>query len=95
MARPKVSPARLSRTRLAVYGRDGYRCRECGWAPVVPPNYDGRTALSETYVKSNGKYGCRVLELDHIHPYSLGGAFTVENLQALCNTCNVRKGAKV
>jgi 5-methylcytosine-specific restriction endonuclease McrA len=95
MARPKVSPARLARTRLAVYARDGYRCLHCGWDPKVPPNYDGRTALGETYRKPNGGFGCRILELDHVLPYSLGGEFTVENLQALCNSCNARKGAKV
>ena len=35
------------------------------------------------------------LSLDHIHPYSLGGADTLENLQTLCRPCNSRKGAKV
>ena len=35
------------------------------------------------------------LSLDHIHPFSLGGLDTVENLQTLCRSCNSRKGAKV
>lgn len=35
------------------------------------------------------------LSLDHIHPYSLGGPDTFDNLQTLCRSCNSRKGAKV
>ncbi|MBE5469513.1 DEAD/DEAH box helicase family protein [Mycobacteroides abscessus] len=31
---------------------------------------------------------------DHIHPWSLGGRTTFENLQALCGSCNLRKGSK-
>jgi 5-methylcytosine-specific restriction endonuclease McrA len=34
------------------------------------------------------------LSLDHVHPYSLGGEDTMENLQTLCRPCNSRKGAK-
>lgn len=35
------------------------------------------------------------LSLDHIHPYSLGGKDTRDNLQTLCRPCNSRKGARV
>lgn len=35
------------------------------------------------------------LTLDHIYPYSMGGADTFENFQTLCRPCNSRKGAKV
>lgn len=35
------------------------------------------------------------LSLDHIHPWSLGGEDTLENLQTLCRPCNSRKGARV
>jgi hypothetical protein len=35
------------------------------------------------------------LTLDHIHPFSLGGPDTVDNLQTLCRPCNSRKGARV
>ena len=35
------------------------------------------------------------LSLDHIHPYSLGGLETLENLRVLCRSCNSSKGAKV
>ena len=32
------------------------------------------------------------LEIDHIHPYSLGGRTKEDNLQLLCRNCNQRKG---
>jgi hypothetical protein len=35
------------------------------------------------------------LTLDHIHPWSLGGADSYENLRTLCRPCNSSKGAKV
>jgi 5-methylcytosine-specific restriction endonuclease McrA len=34
------------------------------------------------------------LTLDHVHPWSLGGPDTPENLQTLCRSCNSRKGAR-
>lgn len=33
------------------------------------------------------------LEIDHIVPFSRGGACSVENSQVLCRSCNASKGA--
>ena len=35
------------------------------------------------------------LQYDHILPVAKGGATTVKNLQLLCRTCNLSKGAKI
>lgn len=35
------------------------------------------------------------LEFDHIIPYHLGGATSVENLQLLCRACNLKKGGRI
>ena len=35
------------------------------------------------------------LTLDHIYPWSLGGADEPDNLQTLCRPCNARKGARL
>ncbi|MCX5528998.1 HNH endonuclease [Streptomyces sp. NBC_00006] len=35
------------------------------------------------------------LTLDHVHPWSIGGPDTAENLQVLCRPCNSRKGDRI
>lgn len=35
--------------------------------------------------------GCENLEMDHIIPMKDGGKHTIDNIQALCRTCNARK----
>ena len=100
--RPKVTARCLAETRLAVYERDGYACRHCGWQPLIPDRYRGDGALCDPAPKpdtprppSRRLAKMRVLELDHVVPYSRGGQFVLGNLQALCSTCNGRKGASV
>lgn len=35
------------------------------------------------------------LSVDHIYPWSKGGAHEMENFQTLCRSCNSRKGARI
>ncbi len=67
-------------SRLAVFRRDGWRCRLCG---VVTPRH-----LSGT----NNQHSP---ELDHIVPLALGGDHSWQNVQCLCRSCNAAKGCKV
>lgn len=52
-------------------------------------------------VLERDKYRCREcgdhrsLHVDHVFPESLGGEASIENLQCLCATCNVKKGARI
>jgi 5-methylcytosine-specific restriction endonuclease McrA len=99
-ARPKWRRARLAALRLAVYERDGFACRECGWKPPagVPDDYDGTYCLGTIEHRPGERtpFGTfRRLELDHVIPHSSGGAFDADNLQTLCTVCNCRKGAWV
>lgn len=68
----------------------GFKCARCTAVAVnVPANYSGRSALStNTRIKSGG---LDVLVLDHILTRKAGGLNVVENLQALCETCNKKK----
>lgn len=43
-------------------------------------------------VECNGAFE---IQYDHVIPFSLGGASTVENLQLLCARCNQSKGARL
>ncbi len=58
------------------------------------------TSMERRIVLHRDGYRCRWcgspydLELDHIVPFSKGGACDLSNLQTLCSTCNKRKGAK-
>ncbi|MFC4006562.1 HNH endonuclease [Nonomuraea purpurea] len=69
--------------RAAILLRDGSRCRACGWRPGDP------------VPQKNGRDLYRGLEIDHIHPKSMGGTDDPDNLQVLCTTCNTSKGASV
>lgn len=54
--------------------------------------------------KDKGAYGCGVLlyghppgsiHMDHVHPRAHGGDDRRENLQALCQSCNLLKSSKL
>jgi hypothetical protein len=85
-----------------VDGKRGYWLIESDlWAFSVS---DSRPSIPQwmrsTILERDGNACCYCgapddLQMDHIHPWSRGGATTVENLQALCGPCNRRKGARV
>jgi hypothetical protein len=81
------APDRLARTRLAVFVRDNWTCRYCSRV-IAPRTDDERTG------KRAPMDGWDYLELDHVHPYSRGGGFTVDNLAAACSPCNRSKSNK-
>lgn len=76
--------------RAYVFNRDGYKCKRCeAMAVGVNGNYDGSEALNtDTFLKNGYR---DVLVVDHIRTLKAGGLNVVENLQALCETCNKRK----
>jgi hypothetical protein len=92
--RPRVAPETMARIRLTVYRRDWFTCVTCRWSPDLPDDYDGRYALGDMFRRGD-RLITRLLELDHVVPFVLGGLFTVDNLQAMCSICNGRKGATV
>jgi hypothetical protein len=65
--------------RLAILGRDGWRCRICGQA--IDRTLPARHPMAAT--------------VDHIVPWSAGGAHTEENMQSAHLCCNSAKGTKV
>lgn len=65
--------------RVAVYVRDDYTCQLCGKKCVQ----DGDT------------YHADRITLDHIVPYSEGGANTADNLRVACRSCNMKRGRRI
>ena len=70
------------------------RAEEAGQALRPPVSIEIRRAVFERdggrCVECGGSFD---LQYDHVIPFSLGGATTVENLQLLCADCNRGKGA--
>lgn len=61
---------------IAVFERDGWKCRECG---------------RSTPRRLRGTYRASAPELDHVLPLSLGGDHSYRNVQCLCRACNSAK----
>lgn len=67
-----------------------------GWSPRKPI----QAALRQAVIDRDG-FVCAYcgdetgeIHLDHIHPVSLGGRNTVDNLTVSCPSCNLSKGSK-
>ena len=62
--------------------------------PKIP-----REVVDAVYTRDGGRCVYRGstqnLQLDHIIPFSRGGATTLENLQLLCQKCNIEKSNKI
>lgn len=68
-----------------------------GEQPKRPPI--PREIVDAVYKRDGGRCvycgSTQDLQLDHIIPFSKGGATTLENLQLLCQKCNIEKSNKI
>ena len=81
-----------------------YRCTFSAPEATLPYEQTTREPITEViraevWRRDNGRcVQCRSrekLQFDHIIPVSKGGATTVANLQLLCQSCNLSKGARI
>ena len=84
--------------------KDGYRCTFSVPEATLPYERPGRELIpdairGQVWRRDNGRcVQCRSkqnLQFDHIIPVAEGGATTIDNLQLLCQSCNLSKGAKI
>ena len=81
-------------SRTYTYGRPAWRSKTLHSRAPIP--LELRIAVYERDGHACVECGAfDDLTLDHIHPFSLGGEDTFENLRTLCRSCNSRKGARV
>lgn len=90
---------------LARFTRIGDRYTDMASPWGQPPMSDGRRPPIPKAVRAavvaRDSARCRDcgsdtgLQVDHVYPYSMGGAGFVGNLQLLCGPCNMSKGATV
>ncbi len=64
------------------------------WRPRIPAELRCAVYDRDSWLCLHCESG-QDLSLDHIHPFSVGGQDTMENLQTLCRLCNSRKGARI
>lgn len=65
-----------------IYSKYKFICFYCKRKFKKPNDWDCKSAIHD---------GEMFLELDHIIPLSKGGKDTIENKQALCQSCNNKK----
>lgn len=86
--RPHRAKISMSR-RAAVYIRDNWTCQECG--RVFIPEAENLSGRYAPWHRLPHDTDVVYLELDHIHPRSLGGDDSEDNLRSACTPCNKRK----
>ena len=73
---------------------EGILFPEAGKRPPIP-----KDVVDAVWRRDGGKCvycgSTENLQFDHIIPFSKGGATTVENLQLLCQKCNLQKSNKI
>lgn len=83
--------------RLLCFKKDGYICKSCGlkgsFFAIEQHDNDKSPHLELYAVKDDGTEV--IMTRDHIIPRSRGGPNIIENLQAMCEPCNVAKGNKI
>ncbi len=102
--RYKYVPFKLTRSLTRVLFGTGHRMLVAPPQAPVPPIQQRRGVLPrelrrQVYERDGGRcQNCGSqfdLQYDHIIPFSMGGATSVDNLQLLCGTCNQRKKAQI
>jgi hypothetical protein len=93
-----------AKIQFAVWGRDNWHCRYCGQPLFFAPTLKLLEKLNpnHSYYHPNGKQG-KILPLfqwawasiDHITPFSKGGANQKENYVSACWKCNLKYNNKI
>jgi len=89
----------MTSLRLQLFAKKGLSCTKCGitgsfFALETFPSSQSRSPHFNLYGRD--ALGDEVLiTKDHIHPKSLGGTDTLDNLQTMCYPCNHAKSNKI
>jgi 5-methylcytosine-specific restriction endonuclease McrA len=94
--------------KVTIFRRDNWLCRHCQRPVIFAPTFrlleleaQGQTSEPVAYHHSHWtRHDSPLLDelgavIDHIHPHSLGGQETLDNLCTSCNKCNGNKNAAV
>lgn len=91
-----MSPPLRQRERLAVFERDGYRCRYCGVRYV--DKITGQPVArrrNDAPIWMDRRRWIALLHVDHVIPRCNGGTDDIANLVTACQECNLEKYVNV
>jgi 5-methylcytosine-specific restriction endonuclease McrA len=77
-----------------IYERDNWTCQLCGLAFDKNTRWRNEIGYAPSLSNVPGHRFWVLLEIDHIVPIRHGGTHDPNNLRALCQPCNSRKGHK-